>query len=71
MYKSDLSYQKVFPEPTERYRNVFNLPLLFSIDLPIFGFFFQNVMNLMCALKKAFHKIPRYRNIDTIKFYSL
>lgn len=26
-------------------------------------------MNLMCALKKAFHKIPRYRNIDAIKFY--
>lgn len=57
MYKSDLFYQKVFPEPTERYRNVFNLPLLFSTDLPYFpGFFFQNVMNLMCALKKHFTK---------------
>lgn len=64
MYKSDLSYQKVFPEPTERYRNVLNLPLLFSTDLPYFpGFFFQNVMNLMCALKKAFHKVSYYNII--------
>lgn len=53
MYKSDLSYQKVFPEPTERYRNVFNLPLLFSIDLPIFGGFFSECNEFDECVKKS------------------
>lgn len=54
MYKSDLSYQKVFPEPTERYRNVLNLPLLFSTDLPYFpGFFFSECDEFDVCVKKS------------------